>query len=95
MGLAGARKMGGSATREPELIYVVRGGGATYDNNSWRQRPTVLLPVTSERLLPSAFSGNPSHRFTCWLRYMDQKLRAIMNNLKNEGDFFDFGSSET
>jgi len=45
--------MGGSATREPELIYVISGGGATYDNNSWRQRPTVLLPVTSERLLPS------------------------------------------
>ena len=57
MGLAGARKMGGSATRESELlvIYVVR--GASYDNNSWRQtesssnRPAA---VTSERLLPSA-----------------------------------------
>jgi len=74
--------MGGSATREPELIYVVRegghefmvGGGATYDNNSWRRtsssaRPTVLLP---SRLRPSAFSGNPSHRFACWLRYTDQ-----------------------
>jgi len=58
MGLAGAREMGSSATREPELIYVVR--GASCDNNSWRQtesssnRPAT---VTSERLLPSAFSG--------------------------------------
>ena len=56
MGLAGARKIGGSATREPELIYVAR--GASYDNNSWRQtesssnRPAA---VTSERLLPSAY----------------------------------------
>jgi len=56
MGLAGARKMGGSATREPELIYVVR--GASCDNNSWRQtesssnRPAA---VTFERLPPSAY----------------------------------------
>ena len=58
MGLAAARKMGGSATRESELlvIYVVR--GASYDNNSWRQtesssnRPAA---ATSERLLPSAY----------------------------------------
>ena len=56
MGLAGARKMEGSATREPELIYVVR--GASCDNNSWKQtesssnRPAA---ATSERLLPSAY----------------------------------------
>jgi len=59
MGLAGARKMGGSATREPELIYVVRGAPAMITTPGGRQnpRPTVLLPVTSERLLPSAFPG--------------------------------------
>jgi len=64
--------MGGSATREPELIYVVRGGGAM---NLWSgvenhhpARPNVSF---SARFLAT--------RFTCWLRYTDQKLRAIMN----------------
>jgi len=46
--------MGGSATHEPELIYVVReggamslwsGGGATYDNNnSWRPHHPLVQP---------------------------------------------------
>jgi len=51
--------MGGSATREPELIYVVRGAPAMITTPGGRQnpRPIVLLPVTSERLLPSGFSG--------------------------------------
>ena len=45
--------MGGSATREPELIYVV-GAPAMITTPGGRQnpRPTVLLP---SRLLPSAY----------------------------------------
>jgi len=42
MGLAGARKMGGSATREPELIYVVWGAPAMITTPGGRQNPRPL-----------------------------------------------------
>ena len=57
MGLAAARKMGGSATREPELIYVVR--GASSDNPGGRQNPhpTVLLPSRPNVSFRARFPG--------------------------------------
>jgi len=59
MGLAGARKMGGSTTREPELIYVVRGAPAMITTPGGRQnpRPTVLLPLRPNVSFRARFPG--------------------------------------
>ena len=65
MGLAGARKMGGSATREPDLIYVVREGGAMnlcgQGGGATSASPCSLHPISSPVPLFTSLNHAKNH----------------------------------